>query len=271
MNKSTIYLSAAFVLLGMSAATSASAGWTAGDLLGISTTRNTFSAWVQGEYKEVKTVSQTEFTNIKNADCDPFGSGVVQENYVFTDGGSYCNPLLAPIENRVIKNELTGRQYWVNTRDGLPTLNRHLDNGFYKVKRGGKNNYFWVSNGIRVRMKVKAEVGPFWKAIGHNATLPEAGFIPVSEVDFARLAATAEAMGTVSAEDTALVAKLNGSIIQRVEHDGSLYYVNGLFSHTEGRADLQVFNDDTAVSVIKENAQKRKWKMLRKLVPARFL
>jgi hypothetical protein len=127
--------------------------------------------------------------------------------------------------------EAHGEQYWINTSDGLPLVNRYLPNGFY---RSGKK-LFWVQEGFRTQIR-KREA---FATILHKAQQMDGNVTPISNADFDRMLQSCEYYGTGSpatdavyqaclddvAQGRTIHTELAGSIVMKVQDAGQLFYV----------------------------------------------
>ncbi|MFC1598117.1 hypothetical protein ACFL2M_01130 [Patescibacteria group bacterium] len=145
-----------------------------------------------------------------------------------------CDPVIEYFKDSIVfRAQHFGELYWVNTEDGLPTVNRYLPDGFYKA---GKK-YYYVSEGGRFRMRKGHAWNRMVEVAGGGAV------VPVSEYDFTSMLTTCENYSGVADDPTylacvdkynhgqSLIRRLERKVIMRVEANGELYYVkSGLTS-----------------------------------------
>lgn len=177
--------------------------------------------------KEIVGVTEATFQQLKDSGC----SYESQPGYVKTDYG-FCAPLIAQLKDSIVMRvEAHGEQYWINTSDGFPLVNRYLPNGFY---RSGKK-LFWVQEGFKTQIRKKQA----FSTILHKAQQMDGNVTAISNADFDRMLQSCEYHGTgnpaTDPQYTACVAevekgrathtKLAGSIVMKVQDGGQLFYV----------------------------------------------
>lgn len=209
-------------------------------------------------------VSAEQLQRIREAHC----AYEMQPGYIVTPLGRYCDPVIGTLEGTVIHREDTGAMFWINTADGLPGVNRYLPNGFYKVNRNGKMRYYWVSNGVRLKLHMKEDL--FAQITQRIVDSPQYSAVPVSDSTFSDLEA-AKAIYANPTYHAQLVHRLNGSVVMRVEHDGSLYYVNELASDTDIKGDIVNISPKNVKTIVQDFATPVQWNVMKKLVAARHL
>lgn len=149
-----------------------------------------------------------------------------EPNSVKTTLGRNCDPLVAKLEhNIVMRVEAHGEQYWINTGDGLPIVNRYLADGFYKA---GKK-HFLVTDGFRVRL----QKGSAYQTVLSGVQSGDIRMTGISEEDFGTFYGIGcEEPGTEHICDEQvqrreeLTEQLAGRIVMRAETDGSLWYLD---------------------------------------------
>ncbi len=179
-------------------------------------------------------VTEASFLQIKQAHC----------SY------DYCDSFLMALSEQVIMRvEHGGALYKVHSGDGLPRVTRYLPDGFYKTK----HKYYWLNNGYRQEITEQS----FWSTLMNVAQHPDGVRVtPVSYNDISILFQTCDGNDelqfllceqNLQQLRAGLVSKLRGKVLQNVEGDGELYYLDSLYG-------IQKIDTDFFKSFIQENA-----------------
>lgn len=209
-------------------------------------------------------VTEAEYQQLLTATCDT------------TDQG-YCIPsFLASLKGRVIQRvESQNQEYWINIGDGAPSINPYLADGFYKTGKKGNRKFYVVMDGVKRQVK---KGNAFKRTLGMVSKNHARG---ISEADFTSLLLTCEmhadkdrmdytdCVGTYN-NATDLWSRLGGTLVQRVESDGSLYYIpserNDGYPVKLGKQT----NGKSFYSFVKKNAEHVSAKKMNKMLPGRL-
>lgn len=178
--------------------------------------------------KEIVGITEDTFQQLQTSHC----SYEQPAGMVSTKRGGYCDPLIAQLEDAIVMRvEAHGEQYWINTGDGLPVVNRYLPNGMYTT---GKKLY-WVQGGFVQQLKK----GRAFSTILRSSQWQDSVTTPISNADFDRMMRSCEYYGvdnpTTNPQYQACVLEYNQgqithtqlqrSIVMKVQDAGMLYYI----------------------------------------------
>lgn len=178
--------------------------------------------------KEIVGITEATFNQLNQSHC----AYSDQEGMIEASSGGYCDPLVVQLQDAIVMRvEAHGEQYWINTADGLPIVNRYLPNGFYRSDK----KLFWVQDGFRVHIPKKKA----FATIMQSAQQQDTRVTPISNADFDRMLQSCEYYGSGNADTDATYqacvaqvalgrathAKLAHSIVLKVEDAGKLFYI----------------------------------------------
>jgi len=169
-------------------------------------------------------ISETTYQQLKNAE--------------YTDIENY-DQILYQYQNKIVfRADHFGEMYrvpFVGEKPYNPT--RYLPDGFYKAG----NNYYWLSNGQKMRLPKNAEYSTIYNAI----TSETMDYVGITENDFSAMSQTCEyyGVGDANTDPTYLAClveynqgnelreTLQGKIIIRSGYDGSIFFVENGANH----------------------------------------
>lgn len=193
-----------------------------------------------------------------------------------TDQG-YCTPaFLASLEGRVIQRvESQNQEYWINVGDGAPSVNPYLADGFYKTGKKENRKYYVVMDGVKRKVKKGNAFKRTLEMVGKSHARG------ITEADFTSLLLTCEMHAEKDLVEytecvgkydnaTELWSRISETIVQRVESDGSLYYVpserNDGYPVKLGKST----NGKSFYTFVKKNAEKVSAKKMKKMLSGKL-
>lgn len=208
-------------------------------------------------------VTEAQYAQLKTETCE-------------NPEGGYCIPdFLGSLAHRVVQRvESNDQLYWINTGDGADSVLPYLPDGFYKTgkKKLGTRKYWVVMDGVKRRIKKGNTYARVQQMLANQHGRG------ISETDFQSLLTSCEYYGGDMIPYTECVAiynrgqelleELAGTIVQRVEGDGSLHYIP-----TTGGNAIELGRRVEGTSLFKfakKKAQKVSAKKMKNMLPGRL-
>lgn len=188
----------------------------------------------------------------------------------------YCiPPFLTSLNGRVIQRvESHNQQYWINSGDGAPSVNPYFADGFYKTGKKENRKFYVVMDGVKREVKKGNTYKRTLAMIsnGHARGISEADLtsllLSCEMYDDDDLMAYRECVAEYETA-TGLWERISGTLVQRVEGDGALYYIPTGRDKNPVKLGRRT-NGKSFYAFVKKNAQEVSAKTMRKMLPGRI-